>query len=262
MIKNILFTKEEQVATLTFNRPEKMNAFNLAMAKQLEEYIAQIKEDSLIRVVVLRGAGEVFMAGNDLLEFYQELDTNFSVDVLSIIRHFNHSILALREMEKPVIAVVHGLVTGTGMSLMLAADLVIASATTKFSLGFNRIATTPAGGISYSLPRLVGTKKALELLFLSDSFDAEKAYSLGLINWKVPNEDLNLELQKIIAHLEQGPTLAFAQTKQLLNSAWQNKVTTQLELEAEAFLRSVNSRDFKTAVRAFVNKREPEFEGR
>ncbi len=260
-MNTINYTQDYQVAKLTFNRPEKMNAFNMQMAKQLEEIISKIKADPNIRVVVLRGAGEVFMAGNDLLEFYEEFET-FSAEALSIIRYFNSTILALREMEKPVVSIVHGLVTGTGMSLMLASDLVIASKATQFSLGFNRVATTPAGGVSFILPRLVGSKKALELLLMSETFDAETAYSYGLINWVIPPEELNEKVSSTINYLVNGPSLAFAQTKQLINSSWQNKVTTQLELEAESFLRSVNSRDFKTAVRAFVNKREPEFEGR
>lgn len=261
MTAAVLLNRDHQVATLTFNRPQKMNAFNREMANQLEHVLAQIKSDPTIRAVVLKGAGEVFMAGSDIQEFNQELDY-MTAEALSLMRHFNSSILALREMEKPVLAIVHGLVTGTGMSFMLAADLVLASEETQFSLGFCNIATPPAGGVSYSLPRLIGTKKAAELLFLSETFDADTALQYGLINWVVPQAELILTEQQMVDRLVHGPSLAFAQTKQLLNSAWQNKVTTQLELEAESFMRSVNSRDFKTAVRAFVNKRQPEFEGR
>jgi len=261
LLKTVLLKRDHQIATIIFNRPEKMNAFNKEMANQLEDVVDQVRSDPVIRAVVIKGAGEVFMAGSDIQEFNQELDY-ITAEALSVTRHFNSSIIALREMEKPVLAVVHGLVIGTGISFMLAADLVLASSTTQFSLGFNRIATTPAGGVSYSLPRLVGSKKAAELLLFSDTFDADAALNFGLINWVVPQDELESRAQSIIDRLVNGPTLAYSQTKQLLNSAWQNKVSTQLELEAESFLRSVNSKDFKTAVRAFVNKREPEFEGR
>ena len=261
MTQTVLLKRDHQIATIIFNRPEKMNAFNREMANELEDVVDQVKSDPVIRTVVLQGAGEVFMAGSDIQEFNQELDY-ISAEALSVTRHFNSSILALREMEKPVLAIVHGLVIGTGVSFMLAADLVIASSNTQFSLGFGRIATTPAGGVSYSLPRLIGSKKAMELILFSDTFDAQMALDYGLINWIVSPEELHHKAQNIIERLVNGPTLAYAQTKQLLNSSWQNKVTTQLELEAESFLRSVNSKDFKVAVRAFINKRQPEFEGR
>lgn len=257
----ILFTREGQVATITFNRPGKMNAFNHYMAEELEDCLDTIKSDSFIRTVVLRGAGEAFMAGSDVQEFYEEL-SSFSVEAMAVIRRFNSSILTLREMEKPVIASVHGSVTGSGISLMLAADLVIASETTQFSLGFSRIATTPAGGVSYVLPRLVGSQKAMELLLLSEDFNAHQARELGLVNWIVPQAELENKTQNIIERLQSGPTFAFAQTKQLINSAWQNKMSTQLEFEAESFAKTVNTKDFKSAVNAFINKRQPEFEGR
>ncbi len=252
---------ENQVAVITFNRPEQMNALNKEMARQLEIIIGTVKKDPCIRVVVLKGAGEVFMAGSDLHEVYKDLEMA-TTDSLHLIRQFNAITLALREMDKIVIATVHGLVAGQGMSLMLAADLVMASEATRFSIGYCNIATSPAGGISYRLPRLVGGKKAMELLLMSDTFDAHKAASLGIINWVVPAEELLEQARKIIEKIVNGPMIAFLQTKQLINSSWQNKLSTQLELEAESFSKSVNSRDFKAAVKAFVNKRQPEFEGR
>jgi 2-(1,2-epoxy-1,2-dihydrophenyl)acetyl-CoA isomerase len=261
LAETVTLTRENQVAVLTLNRPEHMNALNKEMTSQLEDLIVKIKKDPYIRVVVLRGAGEVFMAGSDLYEVYKELDTTSS-DGVHLVRQFNAATLALREMEKIVIASVHGLVAGQGMSLMLAADLVVASEGTRFSVGYCNIATSPAGGISYRLPRLVGGKKAMELLLLSEMFDAEEAADLGLINWVVPKDELINYVNQLVDRIVNGPTLAFTQTKQLINSAWQAKLSAQLELEAESFTKTINSRDFKSAVRAFVNKRQPEFEGR
>lgn len=261
VIDPILLTREHGVVTLTFNRPEKMNAFNKLMAQQLLAHLTQIKRDPSVRLLVIKGAGEVFMSGSDIHEFYQALHAS-RMEVKSVLKNFNASILALREMDKPVIAMVHGLVMGTGMSLMLASDLVVAAEDTQFSLGFRQIATTPAGGISYHLPHLVGPKKALELLLFSDNFDSCKAQELGLINWKVPNSELEKFSRQIIDQLANGPAWAFAQTKQLINSAMQNKVGAQLKLETHSFLNSVKTRDFNSAVTAFVKKRQPEFEGR
>jgi 2-(1,2-epoxy-1,2-dihydrophenyl)acetyl-CoA isomerase len=257
----VLVTKENQVATLIFNRPDKMNAFNREMAVHLEYIIENIKADSSIRALVLRGAGEVFMAGSDIQELHNE-SSMIAAEALSFIRRFNSSVLTLREMDIPVLASVHGLVTGTGLSLMLAADLVIASEKTQFSLGFCRLAASPAGGISYNLPRLVGMKKAMELIFLSEDFDAKAAQTLGLINWVVPADKLEEQTQQITDRLVHGPTLAYAKTKQLLNSSWQNKIQVQLELEADSFVKSMHTIDFKNSVRAFINKRQPEYEGR
>lgn len=257
----VLITKKNQIATLTFNRPDKMNAFNRHMAIQLESLIDNVKKDHSIRAVILCGAGEVFMAGSDIHEFNKDTDMT-SADALSFMRRFNSSILTLREMDKLVLASVHGLVTGTGISLMLAADLVIASELTQFSLGFCRLATSPAGGVSYYLPRLVGMKRALELLFLSDNFDVSTAKSMGLVNWVVPPDELDQKTQQMADRLVHGPTLAFGKTKKLVNLAWQNKLQQQLELEADAFVKSMRTMDFKGALRAFINKRQPEYEGR
>lgn len=261
MTKSVTLTLENQVAIVTFNRSEHMNALNKEMSTQLEDVISRIKKNPFIRVIVLRGAGEVFMAGSDLYEVYKEMD-KATADSMCLIRQFNAITLSLREMDKIVLAVVHGLVAGQGMSMMLTADLVVASDNTRFSVGYCNVATSPAGGVSFRLPRLVGGKKAMELLLMSEMFDAEKALALGLINWVVPHKELSEYVYKLTDKIVNGPMLAYAQTKHLINSSWQNKLASQLELEAEAFIKTVNSKDFKTAVRAFVNKRQPEFEGR
>lgn len=259
--KTILFTQEDQVAFLTFNRPEQMNMLNQAMLDRLEMLISKIKNDPCVRAVVIRGAGEVFMAGTDLYEIYSEFDFAIT-EIPQLVRQFNSIILSLREMSKPVLAVVHGLASGMGMSLMLAADLVLASFNTYFAMGYSQIGTSPVGGLSFNLPRLIGAKKSMELLFLGTVFDAEEAKQLGLINWCVLHEELTLHTRKIIDNLVNGPTLAFLHTKQLINSSLQNKLTMQMELEIESLIKTIHSRDFKTGVQAYVNKRQPEFEGR
>lgn len=261
MTRAVTLTLDNQVAIVTFNRTEHMNALNKEMCAQLEDIICKIKKNSFIRVIILRGAGEVFMAGSDLYEIYKEMDKAMA-DSVCLIRQFNAITLSLREMDKIVVAAVHGLVAGQGMSLMLAADLVVASEKTRFSLGYCNVATVPAGGVSFRLPRLVGAKKAMELLIMSEMFDAEQALAMGLINWVVPNDELTDYVFRLTDKIINGPMLAYAQTKHLINSSWQNKFASQLELEAEAFIKTINSKDFKTAVRAFVNKRQPDFEGR
>jgi 2-(1,2-epoxy-1,2-dihydrophenyl)acetyl-CoA isomerase len=257
----VTLTNENHVAVITFNRPEHMNALNRDMIAQLCDLTNQVKKDPYVRVLVLRGLGEVFMAGSDLHEVNKDMEI-MTANSSYISRQFNAATLALREMDKIVLASVHGLVAAQGMSLMLASDLVLASNKTRFSLGYCNIATSPTGGITMQLPRLVGNKKAMELLLMSDMFDAEKAADLGLVNWVVPHDEMAEYVHKIVERITHGPTIAYSQTKFLVNSSWQNKLTSQLELEAESFVKTVNSRDFKTAVCAFLNKRQPEFEGR
>lgn len=261
MTESIIYKRDHQVAMITFNRPEQLNAFNREMAFHLEKICLEVKNDPTIRAVLLKGQGEAFVAGNDLQEMYNNFD-RLDAEALSLIRHFNNSTLALREMNQPVLAMVHGLCTGAGMSLLLAADLAVASNDARFAMGFNKIATSPAGGITYHLPKVTGTKKAMELMLLSEVITADAAEACGLINWSVPATELQHKTDFVLDRLITGPSIAFGETKKLVNAAWHNKIVTQLELEAEAFAKCVSSRDFKTAVRAFVNKRIPEFEGR
>jgi 2-(1,2-epoxy-1,2-dihydrophenyl)acetyl-CoA isomerase len=256
----ILVTYENQLATLTFNRPERRNAYNRDMGNRLEELCGEIQSNESIHVVILQGAGESFMVGSDLYEFNRDMET-FAGEAPQLVRQFNSCLLMLREMEKIVIASVHGRVIGTGMSLMLAADLVIASDETKFLLGFNQIAVSPMGAVSYLLPRTIGTKRSLELLLMSNELDVATALSFGLINRVVPLEKLSIETEQIAGYLLRGPTVAFREAKQLINSSYQNKLTSQIELEAESFVRCARTKDFKAAVQAFVNKCTPKFTG-
>jgi 2-(1,2-epoxy-1,2-dihydrophenyl)acetyl-CoA isomerase len=257
----ILVTRRNHLVTLTFNRPEKMNACNRDMGDDLEQLCEEIKSDESVHVVLLQGAGECFMVGSDLYELNRDIET-FSGEALSLVRQFNSCVLMLREMEKIVVASVHGRVIGTGMGLMLASDLVVASDNTKFSLGFNRVAVSPTGAVSYLLPRTVGTKRSLELLFMPEVLDAPTALSFGLINWVVPHAERANKTEQVLDNLLRGPIIALNQTKQLINSSYQNKLTAQLEFEAESFVRCANTQDFKTAIQAFVNKHLPEFEGK
>jgi 2-(1,2-epoxy-1,2-dihydrophenyl)acetyl-CoA isomerase len=261
MKDSIVLSREHHLAILTFNRPSKNNAFNYEMCERLEELCQEINADDSIRIVLMRGNGEAFTTGTDINELNQDLES-ISNEALFIIRQFNSCILLLREMEKVVIVSVHGMVAGIGMSLMLAADMVIARDDTRFSLGYNQMAISAIGASSYMLPRIIGAKKAMELFLMPDVFDAAQAYDFGLVNWIVSKEEMETQTKYIIERIVNGPMVAFMQTKLLLNSAWQNKLSAQLELEAEAFVRCVNTNDFKTAVRAYVNKQIPEFEGR
>lgn len=164
-------------------------------------------------------------------------------------------------MPKPVLASIHGSVAGVGISLMMACDLIIAANTTQLTMAYSHLGISPDGGASFNLPRIVGTKKAMEWLLLSDRFNAESAKEYGLINWVVPEGELSIETQHIIQKLVNGPTQAYAHSKRLLNESWQNSLVIQLAKEADAFEFCTGTKDFKQGVSQFISKKKPEFLG-
>jgi len=210
---------------------------------------------------VIRGAGAAFLVGGDVATFHANL-----AQMAALVREggaeLHRAILALRRAPKPVLASVHGAVAGAGVSLMAAADLAIAAEGTKFTMAYSKIGASPDGGATYFLPRLVGTRRALELMLLSDTLDAQAALRLGLVNWVTDAEKLAVETAAIARRLAQGATLAFAETKRLVNQSHDQALAAQLNAEVEAFARCAGTRDFAEGVTAFVEKRKPNFEGK
>lgn len=258
MTKTLLYTLVDNIATITFNRPDAMNSFNKEMAEELEVLTSHIKFDNGVHAVLLKGAGDLFMAGGDLRFFHEQLST-MPKGVMKIVRTLNASILNLVTMPKPVVASVHGSVAGVGMSLMLASDLVIAADGTKFTTAYTNIGITPDGGLTYHLPRLVGSKKAMEWLLFSSVFDANTAQSFGLVNWVVAPEILSEETHLVMKRLAAGPLESYAHTKRLINASWDHDLASQLELEAHAFEACSASNDFGIGVKAFLQKKKPTF---
>ncbi len=176
-------------------------------------------------------------------------------------RKMHAAFLALRRMGKPVLASVHGAVAGAGLSLMCAADLVIAAADTRFTLAYANIGASPDGGSTYFLPRLVGYRKTMEMIMLPDRFDAETARLHGLVNWVVPNDKLAEQTARIAQRLAAGPTRAYAEAKRLVNQSL-DALDAQMEQELQAFSRCARGHDLKEGVSAFVEKRKPVFTGK
>lgn len=181
--------------------------------------------------------------------------------VAAIINPFHQALEILVGLRQPVIAALHGAVAGAGLSIALAADLAIAAEDAKFTLAYTRIGTSPDGGASWSLPRVVGLRKALELALLSDVIDAEEALRLGLVNKVVPADRLPLEMDALAQRLAHGPTQAFGRVKGLLRGSFERGLQGQLKAERDAFLACVATRDFKEGVAAFLEKRPAVFEG-
>ena len=260
MTDTILYTVAEGVATITLNRPQVLNALDARMIVELRAACERAEHDAAARAVVLRGAGPAFLAGGDVAFFRANL-----ARMPALVREggaeLNHAILALRRAPKPVLASVHGAVAGAGVSLAAAADLAIAAEGTKFTVAYSKLGTSPDGGATYFLPRLLGTRRALELMLLSDAFDAQAALRLGLVNWVTSDEQLGPETEAIARRLALGPTLAFGEIKRLVNESPDQTLAAQLEIEIDAFARCAGTRDFAEGVTAFVEKRKPVFRG-
>src|SRR5258706_4590645 len=258
--ETLTYSAAQGVATISFNRPHVMNALDADMIGRLSTVCEEARDDAAVRVIVQRGNGPAFLAGGDVALFQANLAT-LPAMVEKLAGELHHAIVALREAAKPVLASVHGSVAGAGVSLLAAADLAIAAGDTKFTLAYSKIATSPDGGSTYFLPRIVGTRKALELMMLADIFDAQTALDLGLVNWVVPAAELAAATDKIAQRLVKGPTIAYAETKALVNRTFERPLTAQLAAEAQAFARCARTRDLAEGVTAFVEKRKPEFKG-
>lgn len=254
------------VATVTLNRPSVLNALNNVMAKALTATFAELENDASVRVIVLQGAGDGFMAGGDVGYFYRELTANpdpeiFRSLISDMIDTAQRLGLAIQTIPKPVIASVHGACAGFGLSLVLACDLAIVADNAKFTLAYIHLATTPDGGASYNLPRIVGRKRATEIALLGDRFGAAEAERWGMVNCVVPLDELKAATAKMAARMAAGPTLAYARTKALLNASDGNDLKQQLEAEKISFADSALTQDFAAGVSAFVEKKHTRFQG-
>jgi len=261
MTQSVLLTIEGGVATIAFNRPEVFNAMDGEMMAQFRAAAEQVERDPAIRVVVLRGEGKSFLAGGDVGLFHRHLQELPEL-IVRWGRELHFGLLALRRADKPVLASVHGAIAGAGFSVLCAADLAVSADDARFSLAYANLGTCPDGGSTHFLPRLVGYKKAMELTLLPDLFDAATAQRLGLVNWVVPAAELSAQTQRIASRLAQGPTLAYAQAKRLLNRSLQSSIETQMEEELQAFARCAATSDLAEGVTAFVEKRKPSFKGK
>ncbi|MBI4205034.1 MAG: enoyl-CoA hydratase/isomerase family protein [Betaproteobacteria bacterium] len=260
MTETVLYAARDGVASITLNRPEVLNALDADMIRRLKDAAEHAAGEPSVRVILLRGAGRAFLAGGDVATFHANL-TRLPQMVATLAGELHRAVLALRRAPKPVVASVHGAVAGAGVSLTAAADFVIAAADTAFTLAYSRIGASPDGGATWFLPRLAGYQKTLELMLLPEPVDAAVMRELGVVNRVVAAAELEQETSRIIERLAAGPTLAYAETKMLVNEAFGRSLAAHLDEEAQAFARCAATRDFAEGVTAFVEKRAPVFKG-
>jgi len=256
----IIFHKEEPLATVTLNRPDRLNAIDGALATELLDAIRVCAEDATIRALIVTGAGRGFCSGGD--QKRERSPANNPGTASTLVDLVHRLILALRNLPKPVIAAINGPAAGAGFNLALACDFRIASDTARFNEAFVKVGISPDSGGSYWLPRLVGLAKATELIFTGDMIDAREAERLGLVNKVVPGNQLEGAARELALRLANGATLALGRAKVLLNNSQQNDLATQLDLEREMLSLSYGSEDYREGVTAFKEKRVPTFKGR
>ncbi|WP_068878853.1 MULTISPECIES: enoyl-CoA hydratase/isomerase family protein [unclassified Phenylobacterium] len=256
----VLLSIAEGVAELRFNRPDQMNALDVATALAFRDGVRQAVSDPSVRAIILSGAGRAFLAGGDLRHFRRAADRAQAARAL--IQPIHDGVLELVESRIPTLAAVQGAVAGAGVSLALIADMAIAADNARFVMAYINIAASPDCGGSWALPRLVGHRKAAQIALLSEPVSAQEALRLGLVNWVVPAEELDKTARSVADRIAAGPARAMRATRALLDRADASPLKAHLEAELDAFVSAAASADFDEALSAFFEKRRPQFRSR
>ncbi len=264
MSDDLLEAVKDGVATLTLNRPERLNAMSGPMLDGLLEALPRLAEDAAVGAVVLTGAGRGFCAGGDVKAMAEgsEMGGVTLEERAQALRGRMEVSRWLHEMPKPTIAMVRGAAAGAGLSLALACDLRIAGDSARFGTAFARVGYSGDFGGSFFLTQLVGTAKARELYFTADLLDAQQALALGLVNRVIPDARLEEETLALATRLANGPRIALRYMKRNLNAAESGTLEELLDLEAWHHTRCGMTEDHREAAKAFVEKRQPVFKGR
>lgn len=257
--------RQGAVLEVILNRPDRLNAMNFDLIDGIYRGILQGK-DPAIRAVLIRGEGRGFCAGGDIREFAKLLGTKQGAPRQGVPREMpdrlHQMVENVRNLPKPVVAAVHGPCAGAGLSLVLACDLAIVSAESKFNLAYVGIGLSPDGSSSYFLPRHVGMKRALEIFLTGKNMTAEEVLELGLVNRVVPAGEVLEQGRQMAQMLAMGPTASYAKVKQLVNASYANNLHDQLVLETDLICQSSETDDFRAGIRAFLDKKMPEFRGK
>ncbi|MCO4095173.1 MAG: enoyl-CoA hydratase [Acidovorax sp.] len=253
----LLLERSGAIATLRFNRPDTLNAIDAPMARAFLAAVQAVAADPGVRAVVLCGSGRGFMAGGDLATLRAQ-PVQGAIDILTPL---NQALLLLAQTNAPVIAQVHGVAAGAGLSLLLMADHVLMAEGTRLNLAYIHLGTSGDAGATWALPRLVGLRKALEMALLGDAFTADEALRLGLVNRVVPAAELQAATDALAQRIANGPTLAYGAMKRLMRESMDRTLAAQLEAEKDAFVACAATADFQAGVEAFHARQPPVFRG-
>jgi 2-(1,2-epoxy-1,2-dihydrophenyl)acetyl-CoA isomerase len=258
--ENLTFAIEGRLARLTLNRPKAANSFNIDLTREFLEVATICADDPAVRAVLLTGAGRFFSAGGDLKNFAAAEDQIPKL-VSEIADALHAAISKFARMNAPVVAAVNGPAAGAGMSLVCMTDIALAAESAFFSMAYTAAGLAPDGSSTFFLPRIVGIRRARELMLSNRRLSAAEAHALGIVERVVPDDDLMAEAEKLALTLADGPTLAFGAVKKLLLSSQNAQLEDQLDAETSAIVSMTSTSDGREGVAAFRDKRKPSFKG-
>lgn len=259
IMSTLLFSIEEGVAKITFNRPDVYNSFNREMALELQSRLDECEKDEEVRAIYITGNGKAFCAGQDLQEVVDPEGPGLSK---IISEHYNPIIKRLRNIEKPIVAGINGVAAGAGANIAFACDMAIAKESASFIQAFSKIGLIPDSGGTYFLPRMIGRQKATALMMLGDKVSAKDAEAMGMIYKVVADDNFEVEAMAVAKKLAKMPTKGLGLTKRALNHSLTNDLNTQLAIEDQLQTAAGNTADYKEGVQAFLEKRKPVFVGK
>ena len=254
------FEVRDGVAHVTLDRPEAANSLNLEMAQELLRAMLHCDEDPAIGAVLIAGAGRMFCVGGDLKSFAQQ-EEQLPFYLKEVTTYLHAAVSRMARMDLPVVAAVHGVAAGAGFSLACACDLVVAAESARFTMAYTNAGLTPDGSSTYYLPRLVGFKRAMELVLTNRELSAREAMEWGIVTRVVPDEDLSTEAGELASQLAAGATKALGTSKRLLHTSWTETLETQMEHETRAIADISRTADAREGIAAFTQKRAASFEG-
>ena len=258
--KSFLYEQRERIATITLNRPERLNAITFEVYRELTDTFAALRDEKDVRVVVITGAGRAFCSGGDVRDIIGELQGCDAEGLLEFTRLSCELISNIRALPKPVIASLNGTTAGAGSCIALASDVRIAAEEAKIAFIFVKVGLAGTDmGATYLLPRVIGLAKATELLMTGDFISAEEAERIGLYNRVVPRDQLEVVTRELAGKLARGPALGLAKTKEMLNREMHIGFESALEAEAVAQALCMQTPDFEEAHAAFLQKRDAKF---
>ena len=259
--ETLVVEEKDGVAWVRMNRPDELNALNLTMAKELCRVAARCTTEKSIRAVVLTGTGKGFSAGGDVKGMHRTLKEKGRADLFlrDLALHLHSFVAEIVRMPKPVIAAVNGIAAGAGFSMSLACDLSLAVEGARFVLAYTNIGLVPDGGSTYFLSRIVGVRKAMEIVYLNEPMGAEEALRLGIVNKVFPEEDFEQGVLSVAQKLARGPMATYGRAKKLIRLGLSETIESQMENERQGIAERSLAPEFREGVTAFVEKRIPDF---
>jgi 2-(1,2-epoxy-1,2-dihydrophenyl)acetyl-CoA isomerase len=255
--------RDGALAVLTLDRPAVLNAFDEALTSALSLAIDEVAADAGVRAVVITGAGRGFSAGQDLRDRFLRVVAGDDLQLGNELRRRYHPLIAaIRDMRKPVIAAVNGVVAGAGLGIAVACDVRVAASSAVFRAAWSRVGLVPDAGSAYFLPRIVGWGRAMDMILTGDPVSADEALRIGLVTRLWPDAEFADAWRKYARALAEGATEAYALSKEGLNASWERDLSSFLELESSLQDRAGRTRDYAEGVRAFTSKTTAKFEGR